>query len=417
MGKTLSSFFAGYNPDALAELYFHTEVPTMDLCHRYYRVTDTDSLRSWFPGNRKNVGKAFFKADIDANRSSARTDGGIKRMLYTLGSKRTPFIYFARNALWRLSGWYSDELKKWIEAFAPDVIFFAAGDYAFSYDVTYAISKDFNIPVIMYCCDDYFINRKNSNSLLGIMVHRSLMRSVRRTVSRTAAVITICDKMTDAYSALFDKPVYTVYTGYSAENEPDVDGKGIVYLGNLTCGRYHSLIELGRALKRISERTGEKLHLDVYSVDDSPEILQEMTVENGIVFRGAVDHEEVRQIIANCRLAVHTESFASEDRQNVMYSVSTKIADLLASGRCIFAYGPENVASMEYLATNHAACVVNNPEKLEAELEAVLGNRERRMAIVKSAKELSEKNHNAQMVRQRIKEIINISYVEKEVSC
>jgi len=417
MGKTLSSFFTNYNADSLAELYFHTEVPTMNICHRYYRVTDTDALKSWLPGNRKQVGKAFFEADIDVNRSSAREDSGIKRKIYSLGSKRTSFIYFARNTLWCLSSWYSDELKKWIAEFSPDIIFFAAGDYAFAYDIAYTISKDFDIPMIMYCCDDFFINRRNPHSLLGIFVHRYLMQSVRRSASRTAAVITICDKMSDAYRTLFDKPMYTAYTGYSTKNELAVDGKGIVYLGNLACGRSHSLIEIGQALKRISERIEEPLYLDVYSGENRPEVLQEMTTANGIRFWGAVDTAEVKNIITKCRLAIHTESFIPEHKQTVMYSISTKIADLLASGRCIFAYGPGEVASMEYLRENQAACVVNDPALLEKELEDILNNGKRRKEIVASAQILSERNHNMKMVQQQIKKIINDSCVRKEVNC
>lgn len=150
MGKTLSGFFAGYTLDNLAELYFHSEVPTMSICRRYYRVTDIDALRSVFPVGRKKVGRAFSEADIDMSRVSSRVDTGIKRKIYSFGRKRTSFIYSARNILWRLSRWYSEELKKWITEFSPDVIFFAAGDYAFSYEIAYTISRDFDIPIVMY---------------------------------------------------------------------------------------------------------------------------------------------------------------------------------------------------------------------------------------------------------------------------
>lgn len=253
--------------------------------------------------------------------------------------------------------------------------------------------------------------------MLGILVHKSLMRSAKRCISCSTAIITICDKMMDAYKGLFDKPVYTVYTGYSAKNQLDVEGKGIVYLGNLEGARHRSLIEIGRALQQISSRTGEQLHLDIYSAENRMEILRELTEADGIVFHGAVDSEVVRRIIAENRLVIHTESFEPEHRRNAKYSFSTKIADLLASGRCILAYGPEELASMEYLRVNHAACVVSDPEKLEAELEDILNNQERRNAIVQSAKTLSEKNHNAQMVQYKIKKIIRHSCMAEEHSC
>ena len=409
MGKTLSSFFFAWNPERLAQLYVHSEIPTSDICYKCYRITDIDALKSLLPGKRNHAGRAFSETDIDTERASSRVDTGIQHKIYSYGRKRTPLIYAARNMMWRLSGWYSDSLKQWISDFAPDVIFFAAGDYAFAYDIAFRVSKDFDIPIVMYCCDDFFINRRNPDSLLGRSVYRSFMRSVRRCFSRTAAMVTICDKMTEAYKTLFDRTIYTVYTGYSAKGQMNVDGDGVVYLGNLGFSRNKALVEIGQALKRISERTGQQLHLDVYSAENRPEVLKELTEENGIIFHGAVDRDAVQRIIAASRLAVHVESFTEENRQKVMYSVSTKIADLLSSGRCIFAYGPADVASIEYLKKNQAACVVDAPERLEETLMDILTNRERRSDVVQSAMMLADKNHEPALVQEKIRKIIERS--------
>lgn len=409
MGKTLSGFFRGYASEHLAELYFHSEVPTMALCRRYYRITDIDAFQSVSPWFRGNIGQAFSEKDIDPSRLSPRTDTGILEKMYAIGSRRKPWTYAARNRIRQLSDRHCQGLYRWISEFSPDVIFFAAGDYAFAYDIAYRISRDFEIPIVMYCCDDYFLNPRNPGSLLGRRVHKGLMQSVRRCVSRTSAILTVCDQMACAYQALFDLPIHTVYTGYRCKNQPDGPGNGIVYLGNLGEGRYHSLVEIGRALKRISERTGESLHLDVYSGERRPDILRKLTQKNGIVFHGAVDADAVSRILAQSRLVVHTESFDQTCRRHVMYSVSTKLADLLASGRCIFAYGPSEVASMEYLLQNRAACVVHAEDRLEAELEEIWHNPERRNRIIASAACLSEKNHNPENLRQKLWKIINQS--------
>ncbi|MBO4252050.1 MAG: hypothetical protein J5911_05275, partial [Clostridia bacterium] len=213
-GKTLISFFKGWGKDSLAQLYFHSEVPTTDVCGRYFRITDTDVFNNVVK-RRQLTGKSFGAADIDDKRATSRTDTGIKSKIYSFGRRRSPLIYIARNFIWKKAKWFSDELKKWITDFSPEVIFFAAGDYAFAYDITYKIAEEFNIPVITYCCDDYFINRLNPHKILSKTVYRGLMKSVRRCMEKTVAVITICDKMTAAYKKLFDKPIYTVYTGYS----------------------------------------------------------------------------------------------------------------------------------------------------------------------------------------------------------
>ena len=409
MGKTIAAFFEGWEAGKLAQLYFHSEVPTMDMCSRYYRITDTDVLKSVLCKPQNDVGRRFAATQVDTKRTSSRTDAGFKHKIYSFCRRRKSYIYLARNTMWRLSHWYTKDLKNWIKEFSPDVIFFAAGDYAFAYDIAYTIAKDFDIPMVTYICDDYFINYQNPKSLLGKPVHRDLMRSVNSCMEHTANIITICDKLSDAYRGLFDKPIHTIYTGYSKRGEICADGEGIVYLGNLGFTRHKSLVDIGRALKRISERTGRHYHLDVYSAETREEILRELTEENGIVFHGAVGSDEVNRIISRSRLVVHVESFKPENIRKVQYSISTKIADLLASGHCILAYGPGNVASLEYLRDNKAAFVVTDQTQLEAELEDILANRERRLAIIQAAQQLAEKNHNASMVAERVKEIIESS--------
>lgn len=405
-GKTLISFFKDWGADCLAQLYFHSEVPTCNICDNYFRITDTDVFNNVVK-KRKITGESFRAADVDATRATSRTDTGIKSKLYSYGRKRSSLIYMARNFIWKHAKWFSDELKKWIADFKPEVIFFAAGDYAFAYDITYQVAKEFNIPVIMYCCDDYFINRANPCSLFSKKVYKSLMKSVNRCITKTAAIITICDKMTDAYKKLFDKPIYTVYTGYSEVGKPCVKEEiSVVYLGKLEYDRHQSLIDIGRALKEISTETGEDLKLDVYSSENRPKILKRLNLDNGIVFHGAVGANEVKDIISESTLVVHVESFKVKNIRKVEYSVSTKIADLLASGVCILAYGPKNIASIEYLTENSAAITVIDTSDLQEKLKEAISDNTLREKTIDNAKALAEKNHNADMVSQKIQSIV-----------
>ena len=56
--------------------------------------------------------------------------------------------------------------------------------------------------------------------------------------------------------------------------------------------------------------------------------------------------------LQNSDLLIHAESFDNEFKQIVKNSISTKIADSLASGVPIVAYGPEGIASIDYLIKN-----------------------------------------------------------------
>ena len=107
---------------------------------------------------------------------------------------------------------------------------------------------------------------------------------------------------------------------------------------------------------------------------------------------------------------IHTESFDEMERKKVAYSVSTKIADSLASGTPILAYGPSEVASIEYLRKNNSAFCANSESELENVLSLLISNEEKRKEIIENALNLAKKNHdseaNCQMIRDVLREII-----------
>ena len=145
MGKTLLSYFEKWGTENVAQFYIHSEVPTDDTCCvNYYRVTDKEMVKSIFT---RRSGSRFEKSDIQTDRVSSRTDEGLSAAIYQKARKRTPFIYFARNLIWRFGRWNTKKLRKWIDEFNPDAVFFASGDYAFMYVVARKIAKMKNIPL------------------------------------------------------------------------------------------------------------------------------------------------------------------------------------------------------------------------------------------------------------------------------
>lgn len=402
MGKTLLSYFDMWEGDHVGELYFHAEIPTCRQFSHYFRVTDSDVLKSIL--FRNSCGKVFQPQEVEPDRITPRADGGILKKVYNRGRRRTPMTYILRNLVWTLGAWESPDMNAWIEEFAPDVIFFASGDYSFAYRVALRLSKKRNIPLVVCCVDDYYLHNRNASSLLGCWQHKRFMKVVGETMERASCIMTINDKMSREYTALFGKKCYTLYTGTEQKIPPlpDEEKEGISYLGNLSFDRNHQLVDVGRALKRLS--TPEKsLWLDVYSGEKDPEILKVLTPENGIRFHGAVSAERVSEIIAKSLAIIHTEAFDEENKQRVMYSTSTKIAESLASGTCLIAYGPAEVASMEYLIENDAAVVITAPEQLEEKLRSVLADAGLRKGVTANALKLAEKNHRLELVSQTVR--------------
>lgn len=398
MGKTLSGYFADFDPNQLAQFYIHSQVPTTAACSCYYRMTDKEAIKSIIG---VHCGTSFGFSDVQQGRDSSRTDEGMTAALYQKARKRTPAIYMARNLWWKLSHWNTKQFQNWLNEFDPECVFFASGDYGFMYDIAWEIAKDRKIPLYIVCMDDYYFYNKNQNSLLGRWQHKQFMKSVKRAVAYSKELFCICDKMTADYASFFQKPCVTIHTPASIEKPLAFEKKPqISYLGNLGFLRHQQLIAIGQALKKLGL---EPDHVDVYSTESRPEILEEMTEENGIVFHGPVGADEVLKIMGESLAVIHTESFNEKTRQSVRYSVSTKIADSLASGTCIFAYGPGEIASIDYLNRANAAVCCTNKDDLAQKLKALITDAQLRDTVIQNALNLAARNHTKSCTPEIIK--------------
>lgn len=400
MGKTMESLLGGVDPEHLAQLYFHAEVPTRRCCLRYFRITDRDMLRS-LP-LRRPVGRSYGSGDIDEERTASRTDQGLEAKVYQFSRRRTPLIYLLRDLLWRLGRWDTPALQAWIQSFRPDVIFFSAGDYTFSYRIACRISRRYGIPMLMWCCDDFYMTVKKTMSPLYHLHRRSLLHWARRAAAQSPMLLTISGEMQEDYAALFGVPAETVRipTASNPCAVPPEQRRGVVYAGNLGLHRVEPLLELGRALHRGGVPGCE--HIDVYSGERNEETLRRLRSAEGIVFHGALPGREIPALLGWAKYLVFTEAFDEASRRRTRYSLSTKIGESLASGACIVAYGPEEISSMRYLAAHQAACVLRRAEDMPLQLRRLEEDPALYRDYTRRAAALATQAHDPQTNRQAV---------------
>ena len=401
MGKTLAAFFEGYDSENIAQLYFHSEIPTLHICEKYYNITDFDIVHGLL--KRKCCGRKYTKSDISESAKTERIDTRLAASIYSKGRKRKPYMYLGRNMLWRISKNKLKEMYDWVKEFSPDIVFFASGDYVFPYEIVNKISHELNIPVVSYVCDDFYLIDKKSISPLYWLHRRWFKKTAKELFSESAILITICEKLGKKYQELFGTPYKTLMTG-SMLRPKKVSQKNmqpvISYIGNLGYDRWKPLVEIGQILRK------RGLFLNIYSSEQREEILSHLSENNGIVFHGNQSFEKVREIMYHSDILIHVESMEKHIRMKIAYSISTKIADSLACGTCLFAYGPPDVASIEYLKENDAACVVTEQNTLERELLSLIGEEGRREYYVQNAIALYRKNHNSGKNQMLLKSII-----------
>lgn len=402
MGRTLANFFTEWPSEKLAQIYFHMQIPTMEICERYYRITDFDMIKK----SRENMGTLFGVDDIRKDLKTERVDEGVESKIYQKGRKRRPYMYIGRNLLWATGKWKNKKLLDWIDEFNPDVIFFASSDYIFPYKITMKIAKYKKIPILTYVCDDYYFLKKKSISPLYHINKSHFNSTVKKLFARHKNMIGICDKLSKDYSKEFNVHAETFMTLSSMQSKNITEKKDIQisYLGNLGYNRNLILAEIGKVLAETFEH---KYFIDVYSPEIREEVLECLKKENGIRFNGSVAYDEVERIMKESDILIHCESFDDENRNKVRYSVSTKIADSLSSGTVMLAYGPEDIASIEYLKENGCACVATSLEELGVKLKELIENDNLRKEYANKAIEVAMVNHKIETNCKRFNNFIN----------
>lgn len=404
MGKTLYTYFENWPKDKLCQLYFHSEVPTTHLCEQYFRVTDVDLLRGL--RQLKKAGTVLTEQDIEEDRVTTRIDTGRTAEIYQKGRARKPWMYFARNSLWKLGLWKSKQLDQWIKECNPDVIFYASGDYTFSYEVALYISKKYDLPLVISVVDDYYFQRPPEKGLFAWWNTRRFRKVMEKTMAHVKGAFYIHPVMERMYREKFPLRSAVLYKNapICEVEEPENKAVKIAYFGTIGLRRDDSLVEIGQAIRRLIP-DGSVL-LDVYSSESRPEVLERMTEENGIRFHGQVSADEVVRLQAESNILVFAESTAPELTERLRCSLSTKVPEYLGSNRCVLAYGPAEAGSISYLLENHVACVATNPEQLEECLREILFCADARRRYAEGQMELALKNHGKERNHEVLKEII-----------
>lgn len=403
MGRTFLGLFSEFEEEELCQFYVYPTIPNVHKCHSYYRVTDRNLLQSFIFW--KSFGQVIDRDDIKINNSLYEKK--YDNLLYSNKERKKEVKLFARNIVWTLGHWFTKRFESWIESENPDVIFAAPGLSTFFYDIIQKVSKKYNLPIILYICDDfYFSSEKKGNNKLEKKYYKILQKKIRNLIATSSNVVSICKPMTKLYSKEFNCDVHTVFSGTNlplAESFVQASGRTIRYFGNLKLGRGKSLLEIGKALDKINQIFHKNYVLEIYSMDCFEDKKTDVLCMKHM---GFVNAEELVNLMKESILLLHVEAFEAEYEKRTKYSISTKIPDILSTGVPLLAYGPRNIASMEHLKDNKCAFLAFNSDMLYDELKNALLNDEERIKRGINAIETAKKYHSISTQSKLLKKII-----------
>lgn len=407
MGKTLLETTKAFKKEELTQLFIYPSIPNVDRCNSYYRITDKDVLKSFYKFKVK--GKVIEpNLDINSNFEDEKDE-----KIYRNQKNKKPLKMCLRDTMWHMSRWYNKDLKKWLEKEKPDCILAAPGSAKLLYNIAIKISKKLNIPIYSYLCDEFYFLGKRKGLLAKYQLFLQRKKIKTYYTKYVKHVFCICDNLANLYSKEFNVECSTVYTGSSigvSEKTKDILSiNNISFLGNVRCNRYLPLADIGRCIDCINEKNKTNITLSIYTGEKNKEILDSFNSIKCIKLKGFVTGDAFLTALYDSDVLIHTESFGSVMKDIVKNSISTKIADSLASGIPVLAYGPEGLASIDYLKANNVAFCITKEEELMDGLSKLVDSSN--LSIINSlsqnALKLARKNHDSGKNSEEIKEIIN----------
>jgi len=408
-GRTLKMFFEDYPKEKLAQLFVVNEIPDEEQCGEYYRITDMDIVKSMFrctsPGTKVSVDE---KRSRNEQRAPKRDRG--ENIIQKIKASTSSLLI--REWIWRSPLWKKKQINDWIEKFNPEIVLFQAGNLGYLCRFSEKIAEKYNIPLIVYNSEGYFFKKYNyvkgtlRKSVIFDMYQRIFRKNFSNMMRNVDKAIYISEELKNAYDKAFSCESYYIMTATTNSNldekKEDNETLRISYLGNLGLGRYKSIIEIGKALQNIDK----KFFIDVYGIAPNKEVLVELKKAEGVNYKGFISYDQVLDIINNSDINVHVEGFESFYIEDSKFAFSTKIADLLASGKTLFLYAPDNLTSTKYIVKNQCGCVVTQKKDLKNKLEELIYDKELRENYIEKAKIIVKKNHDIEENRKKFQQIL-----------
>lgn len=405
MGKTIGSLFTAFPKEMLCQLYLHPSLPDTDACNSYYRITDRAVLMSYV---KFKVHGEVVNSDSSQHKCSDESKSGqLYRKVKNVGVVKK----LARDLLWKYACWYNRDLKRWIEMEAPTHMFVAPGMPKLLYYIAIKIARKHKLPIVTYICDDYYFLQK-AKRLPERYMNWRVRKKIEQLLKASSHTVFICDSLAEAYNKKFDLEYTTIMTGASREVAATIDSypnmNSLTYMGNLYYNRERSLADIGMSLDSINSRHQTSFKLHIYTGEVSSEVKKMYEKISSITLHGFVIGDELERVFKESDGFVHVEGFDEASRDLVKFSVSTKIADSLSCAKVFFAYGPRDVASIQYLVQNDCAFVVTDKKDINGKIEDMFFDEKGRVSYINRALQVAKKYHVTQHNSEKLYEIFRM---------
>ena len=393
----------GYPKENISSLSIRADYAQSDVASRYFHIIEGRVLKSII-NPRVETGEAYVYDSQNDNSNSLDFQEEKKR--YAIFKKRRLGIFvLARELVWLLGNWKSNEFKKFLDEVEPDVLVCPIESYIHFNRINEYIIKTKHPKVIGVLWDDNFTYRQQNK--WWYFIHRYFLRKgVRRMINHCSVVFATspkmqeeCNKEFGINSQLLTKPIF-----FQQDYQPYIVGNPIriIYTGNLYVNRDKTIATISRVLDKINENE-IKVVLDIYTNSVLTEKQKTAIVKPGYcAIHPPVPSAEVKELQARADILLVAEAIGRSGDMSARLSFSTKITDYFLASKCIWAVGNPELASINYLANNDAALISIDEASILSVLNRVVSTPELINEYAYKGTQCGKLNHSAADIQNKL---------------
>ena len=406
--NVLTNWFEGFDAE-FAQIYCSPGLPYNSICDRYYQITDAQMVRSLYTGKKAGgvVQKPSQETDVNLSKVNAQRTGSYKWLKQLSLYVHTPMM-MVRDVIWCWGRYDKKNLKQFVDAFRPDVVFCPRMYTPKLRRLEKIVSTMTDAPFIAFTADNEASLNCYSWSPLFWLRRLAIHHSFGKHVGLYRHYFMFSEDQAHEYHQQYGLPTSCLYKcGSFAEkfktksvNRPI----RMIYAGRLYCNRWKTLAAIGEALEKLN-LDEERIILDIYTAD----VLtgKQERVLGGfkhLHIHAPITSSQLTEEYKRADIALHVESFDKVYRIATRYSFSTKIIDLMASSCAIMAICWEKHAGYQYLKEHDAAFCISSYNDILPMVEKMCTQPALIGEYAKNAWECGLKNHSSAFIHRQIKE-------------
>lgn len=374
-GNTFENIFSDMVALEIANVYCNYGYPNSKFVTNCFQITEKQLLQN-LTKNSIHTGRVV-KIEECSHKSVERSETSQKRFDWAR-KQRWQILFWARDLIWCVGRWKSKALLDFVDEFQPDAIYLPIYYSKHMCKIGRFLADYLNIPVIGHVTDDVYTLKQFRLSPLFWIDHLITRTYVKKLIKKCVYVDTFTEIQKREYEKIFKIPFHVIhknadFTGEIPQYTPSNQPLKLIFTGNIGSGRWKTLALIGQALQKINE-TSIKAQLHLYTATPmSAKMKKALTIPDSILLCGQVPASDIPAIQESGDILLHVESFDLKGKLEVQMSFSTKIVDYMMRGRAIFAVGPHDVASVDFLKSQDCAITaIDKAEILEKLTEIIV---------------------------------------------